>query len=124
VEPLPEAIRVVNPAWRQLDSQVRQQTALLSREPAKFGKWNLPLQADREQTEVRASQKAQLPHRIQTRQAHLLELKEQRRKSDRHVAIKDLPQAQRFGQLRSDKKHLVDTLKLIAYRAETALVQT
>ena len=25
--------------------------------------------------------------------------------------------------MRSDKKHLVDTLKLIAYRAETALVQ-
>ena len=123
VEPLPETIRVVNPAWRQLDSQVRKETALLAREQAQFGELNLPVQADLELTQARAAQKAQLLQSIQRRQAQLLELKEQRRKTDRHVAIKDLPQAQRFGQLRSDKKHLVDTLKLIAYRAETALVQ-
>lgn len=123
IEPLPETIQVVNPAWRQLDSQVRKETALLAREQAQFGEWNLPVQADLEQTEARAAQKARLLHCIQTRQTQLQELKEQRRKTDRHVALKNLPQAQRFGQLRSDKKHLVDTLKLIAYRAETALVQ-
>jgi len=123
VEPLPETIRVVNPAWRQLDSQVRKETALLAREQAQFGEFNLPVQADLEQTQARSAQKAQLLQSIQTRQAQLLQLKEQRRKTDRHVAMKDLPQGQRFGQLRSDKKHLVDTLKLIAYRAETALVQ-
>ena len=123
VEPLPETIRVVNPAWRQLDSQVRKETALLAREQAQFGELNLPVQADLEQTQARSAQKAQLLQSIQTRQAQLLQLKEQRRKTDRHVAMKDLPQGQRFGQLRSDKKHLVDTLKLIAYRAETALVQ-
>ena len=39
------------------------------------------------------------------------------------MTVKDLPEAQRFGQLRTDKKHLVDTIKLIAYRAETSLVQ-
>ena len=124
VEPLPETIRVVNPAWRQLDSQVRQQTALLAREQAQFGELNLPVQADLEQTQARASSKSPTAaNASKARQAQLLELKEQRRKTDRHVAIKDLPEAQRFGQLRSDKKHLVDTLKLIAYRAETALVQ-
>ena len=123
VEPLPETIRVVNPAWRQLDSQVRKETALLAREQAQFGELNLPVQADLQQTQARSAQKAQLLQSIQTRQAQLLQLKEQRRKTDRHVAMKDLPQGQRFGQLRSDKKHLVDTLKLIAYRAETALVQ-
>jgi hypothetical protein len=123
VEPLPETIQVVNPAWRQLDSQVRKETALLAREQAQFGAWNLPVEADLEQTQARVAQKAQLLQSIQTRQAQLRELKAQRRKTHRHVAMKDLPQGQRFGQLRSDKKHLVDTLKLIAYRAETALVQ-
>jgi Transposase protein len=123
VEPLPETLRVVNPAWRQLDSQVRKETALLAREQAQFGEFNLPVQADLEQTQARSAQKAQLLQSIQTRQAQLLQLKEQRRKTNRHVAMKDLPQGQRFGQLRSHKKHLVDTLKLIAYRAETALVQ-
>ena len=123
IEPLPETIRVVNPAWRQLDSQVRKEAALLAREQAQFGGLHLPAQADLQQTEALANQKAQLLQSVQARQTQLLELKEQRRKTDKHVTLKDLPEAQRFGQLRSDKKHLVDTLKLIAYRAETALVQ-
>jgi len=37
--------------------------------------------------------------------------------------LKELPEAERFRQLRTTKKHFVDTIKLIAYRAETALVQ-
>jgi hypothetical protein len=114
---------VVNPAWRELDSQVRQQAALLAREQAQFGSLNLPAQADLPQTEALATQKAHLLQSIQARQQDLAELKKKRRQTDKHVALQDLPEAQRFGQLRTDKKHLVDTIKLIAYRAETALVQ-
>jgi hypothetical protein len=123
IEPLPDTTRVVNPAWRELDSQVRKQAALLAREQARFGSLNLPAQADLQETQELATQKAQLLQGVQARQKQLEELKEKRRAVDKHVLLKDLPEAQRFGQLRTDKKHLVDTLKLIAYRAETALVQ-
>jgi hypothetical protein len=37
--------------------------------------------------------------------------------------LKDLPPEQRVAQLRGGRKHFIDTIKLIAYRAETALVQ-
>jgi hypothetical protein len=37
--------------------------------------------------------------------------------------LKELPEKERFTQLRTTKKHFIDTIKLIAYRAETALVQ-
>ena len=37
--------------------------------------------------------------------------------------MKDLPEKDRFQQLRAEKKHFLDTIKLIAYRAETALAQ-
>ena len=30
VEPVPDTTRVINPAWRRLDSQIRRQNALLS----------------------------------------------------------------------------------------------
>jgi hypothetical protein len=122
-EPLPETIRIVNPAWRELDGQVRKQAALRAREQAQFGALNLPAQADLPQTEALATQKAQLLQTVQARQKQLEQLKEKRREINKHVALKDLPEAQRFGQLRTDKKHLVDTIKLIAYRAETAPVQ-
>ena len=36
--------------------------------------------------------------------------------------FKELPEKDRFSQLSAAKKHFVDTIKLIAYRAETALV--
>jgi hypothetical protein len=36
--------------------------------------------------------------------------------------LKDLPQQDWFSQLATAKKHFVDTIKLIAYPAETALV--
>jgi hypothetical protein len=39
----------------------------------------------------------------------------------KHIEIKDLPQCDRFSALRSEKKHFIDTLKLIACRAETAM---
>ena len=123
VEPLPETIRVVNPAWRELDGQVRKQAALLVRERAQFGDMNVPIEANGRQTEEWVAQKAQLLQRVQTRQKELEDLKGKRRQTPKHVTLKDLPEAQRFGQLRTDKKHLVDTIKLIAYRAETALVQ-
>lgn len=123
VEPLPETIPVVNPAWRELDGQVRKQAALLTREQAQFGSLSLPAQATAQQTQELVAQKAQLLQRVQTRQKELEELKAKRRQTAKHVTLKELPEAQRFGQLRTDKKHLVDTIKLIAYRAETALVQ-
>ena len=123
VEPLPETIRVVNPAWRELDGQVRKAAALLTREAARFGGLSLPVQATLQQTEELVDQKAQLLQSVQTRQKELEELKAKRRQTAKHVTLKELPESQRFGQLRTDKKHLVDTIKLMAYRAETALAQ-
>jgi hypothetical protein len=32
-----------------------------------------------------------------------------------------LPETERFAQLKTEKKHFIDTIKLIAYRAESAL---
>jgi hypothetical protein len=64
-----------------------------------------------------------LLEQIQHRQHQLEQLKSERKALDRKVTLKDLPEAERFTQLRTVKKHFVDTIKLIAYRAETALVQ-
>jgi hypothetical protein len=51
------------------------------------------------------------------------ELKAQRKASQRHIAYKDLPADARFDRLSTQSKHLVDTIKMIAYRAETAMAQ-
>ena len=61
--------------------------------------------------------------RLQQQEQQLEALKQSRKTNPKHIALKDLPEGQRFAQLRVTKKHFVDTIKLIAYRAETALVQ-
>jgi hypothetical protein len=51
-----------------------------------------------------------------------LQLKAQRRQTPTKLTLKELPEAERFAQLKTEKKHFIDTIKLIAYRAESALV--
>ena len=67
-------------------------------------------------------QKGQMLEQLQQQEKKLEQLKKERQENPRHLALKDLPEAERFQQLRTTKKHFVDTIKLIAYRAETALV--
>ena len=121
-EPLPETTLVVNPAWRRKDQEVRRERTLLVRERAQFGALTSPAQAEPEALARFEQEKGKLLEQIQQRQQRLEQLKIERKATDRKVTLKELPEAERFTQLRTAKKHFVDTIKLIAYRAETALV--
>ena len=121
-EPLPDTTVVVNPAWRRKDQEVRRERAALVRQQAQFGALSLPAQAQPESLAAYEQEKGRLLERLQQAEQKLVQLKAQRKALSRHLALKDLPQAERFPQLRTTKKHFVDTIKLVAYRAETALV--
>ena len=123
-EPLPETTLVVNPAWRKLDSQIRREQALRERDHAAFGTLNLSTTPEAPELEAWQQQKARLHQTITARQTRLEELKAQRKQTPRHLTLKELPSADQFPRLRAERKHFVDTIKLIAYRAETALVGT
>jgi hypothetical protein len=49
-------------------------------------------------------------------------LQQQRKQTEHHIAVKSLPEEERFTRLRTERKHFLDTIKMIAYRAETSLV--
>ena len=53
--------------------------------------------------------------------AQLKTLKDKRKKAPPHIQVKDLPEAEKFRQLSTQSKHFIDTIKMIAYRAETAM---
>ena len=120
-EPLPDTTRIVNPQWRACDSQCRREAALLSRESLHFGQLHLPAELDPEKVDAVIREKARLRQSIAERQTKIKELKARRKALKRHIEIKDLPEADRFSQLRTDKKHFMDTIKLIAYRSETSM---
>ncbi len=121
IEPLPETTEVVNPAWRRQDQEVRRQRALLVRQQAQFGALSLPTQASPQEVAQYEQQKGKLLEEIQRRETGLEQLKAERKNLPRHLTLKEVPEAERFHQLRATRKHFVDTIRLIAYRAETAL---
>jgi hypothetical protein len=122
-EAIPEATRVINPAWRELDSQIRRQNGFLSRELLQFAEIQLPQEMEPEQVEAYQRKKGQLQLAIEERRCQIEQLKAQRKAVAKHIEIKDLPDKDRFHRLRAERKHFIDTIKLIAYRAETALAQ-
>jgi hypothetical protein len=119
--PLPEATVVVNPAHRKIQQQIRRERGALQRLEAQFGAHTLPPPAMPEQIQEFEQTGGQLRDKIQTQTALLEGLKKQRKEIPRKVPLKDLPQAERYRQLCPESKHFIDTIKIIAYRAESAL---
>jgi hypothetical protein len=120
---VPETTMVVNPAYRALDGQVRKKLGILNRKIAEFGAMNLEGEIEPTKVEAFAQRKSDLQETITQLQTVVEELKAQRKASKRHIPYKELPPEARFDRLSTQGKHLVDTIKMIAYRAETAMAQ-
>src|SRR4029077_6825367 len=120
-QPLPDAIVVVNPVWRRLDQSVRRVRARLYRLRAEFGARTLPAQPTAQQVQNFERRGGELQDKIQAQELELSDLKEKRRQTPAKLTLKELPETERFAQLKTEKKHFIDTIKLIAYRAESAL---
>lgn len=122
VQPLPETTRVVNPAWRTLDRQRRSLVPRLHRQLAEFGGLSLTQPIEPEKVEAFVQQKAALQREVQRLQSELDQVKKQLKETAHHVPLSQVPKEERYDQLSAGAKDLVDTIKLIAYRAETAMV--
>jgi len=120
-EPVPDAIQVVNPAWRTLDSQVRSKAGQRHRLTAQFGA--LALSEDPSESELRGFQqrKGELRQEIENLDVEIEKLKQERKNTAHHIPVKFLPEEDRFTRLRTERKHFIDTIKMIAYRAESSL---
>jgi hypothetical protein len=120
-EPVPDAIPVVNPEWRKLDTQIRSQTGQRHRLTAQFGA--LALSEDPTESELYRFQqrKGHLREEIQILDVEIDRLKQRRKNTPHHIPVKSLPEQDRFTRLRTERKHFIDTIKMIAYRAESSL---
>lgn len=119
-QPMSETARVVNPQYRAIDSQIRKRNSKLTRLHAEFGSKTLDIDQDNQVVKYE-KQMAELREQIDFEQNAINELKQQRKSFPKHTTISQLSQDDKFSQLATDKKHFIDTIKMIAYRAETAL---
>ena len=120
-EPIPDAISVVNPPWRKLDGQIRSKTGKRHRLAAQFG--SVALSEDPTTSELHGFQqrKGSLREELEVLDSDIDSLKQLRKNTQHHIPVKSLPEEDRFTRLRTERKHFIDTIKMIAYRAESSM---
>ena len=112
---------VVNPARRELDRQSRSVKSKLTRRQARFAALTLHPQAEESEITKWEREKGDLQEEIKQLEHELTVLKERMQSTPKHLEWDELPQEEKFERLAPSRKRLTDTVKLVAYRAETAL---
>jgi hypothetical protein len=121
-EKIPETKRpVVNPKWRELDRRRRSIKSKLTHQQARFAALTLHPESDEAAQVQWAKRKAEIVEAIEQFERELTEINDQLRKTPSHLKWEELPETERFERLAPSRKQLVDTVKMIAYRAETAM---
>jgi len=114
---------VVNPRWRDLDGRFRSLKGKLQRRQVEFAAHTLHPEADEEAVPKWERRKSELVEAIEQLEHELEKLKRQRKETPHHLEWDELPREDKFKRLAPSRKRLMDTVKLIAYRAETAITK-
>jgi hypothetical protein len=121
-EEIPETKRpVVNPKWRELDRRRRSVKSKLTHRQARFAALTLHPEPDEAAHAKWEKRKAELVDAIEQFENELTDISDQLEKTPGHLKWDELPATDKFERLAPSRKQLVDTVKMIAYRAETAM---
>lgn len=121
VEAVDETREVVNPAWRQQDAQVRRRRQKLQQRQATYAAVELDDQLQSANIQRYQERKSQLREEIEELQQQLEQARNQRNALAHRIPVKDLPEPEKIKRLCPSRKQILDTIKMIAYRAETGL---
>ena len=121
LEEIDDTELVTNPLYRDIDGEVRKLLGKLNRKKCEMGHINLHDEIDPQKVERYQYQKAELLEEIAVLEKEVKDLKICKKNTPRRVAIKDLPPEDRFKCLDTRSRDLLDTIKMVAYRAETAM---
>lgn len=117
-------VRVINPLWKKLDTRIRSITSKLISLRAKFGKLELTSENNPKKLEKMIREKAELRTDVEQFEHELVKLKEEKKTYPKHISFDELPDDLKFEQLKPTKRLLFDTIKILVYRAETAMANT
>ncbi len=113
--------KVINPDYRKIEGKIKSKAGILGRRTKSFGELYLDEQTEAKEIEKFEIKKGELKEEIELIRKDLNNLKEERKKIQQYLPWKDLPEEVRFKQFSKEKKQFMDTIRMIAYRAETAM---
>ncbi len=120
--PVSGLVQIVNPAWKKIDSKVRSLNSKIAVNSVKFTKIELHHESTPKLLKLQLKTKAEIVEEINNFQNELDDIKAQRKLIGKHISFEDLSEEDKFEKLKPNGKMFIDTVKLIAYRAETAMV--
>ena len=113
---------LVNPHYRTLENQVKKFTSKLNTVKAKFSSLVLAdTPIEKKEMEGYLIKKEELKSEIEQREKEIAQMKETKKSVPRKIMYSELPENEKFDNVINQRKHFLDTIKLIAYRAETAM---
>ncbi|MBN1175909.1 hypothetical protein JXA48_04665 [Candidatus Woesearchaeota archaeon] len=113
---------LVNPEYRILENMRKSLTSKLSTVKVKFS--NLVLantEIEKKEIEKYILKKEELKAEIEQREEEIEKIKEKKKLTPRKITYSELPETEKFDDIINERKHFLDTIKLIAYRAETSM---
>ncbi len=123
-EVLDDTTKVKNPEFKRKENEIKKLNGLLTKTKKEFANSLLP---DMENNDLKIkdilknSKKIELYEDIIFLESEILLLKKQKKQMDKYIELSQLPEHQRFSGFINEKKHFLDLIKMIAYRAETAM---
>ena len=121
LDEIPDTTRVVCPLYREADRDVKRVAAQLGRKRCECNEVALCDDIEPDKVIAYEEKKQALLEEIREMKETLEELKACRKNTPKHVQFSDLPPEDKFKQLGVKSKYFIDTVKMIAYRAETAM---
>jgi hypothetical protein len=121
-EKITDTTSLINPEYRILENARKKITSKLNRVKAKFATLTLQYESIDEKTmEKYISKKEELKDEIEQKETEIEQIKLQRKSVPKRITYSELPENEKFDNVINQRKHFLDTIKLITYRAETAL---
>jgi len=120
----PDTEKVVNPTWRQLDRSRNSLQNKLRYRRARFAEMTMHPETEEKSAKYRkwVTKKANLLEEIENYEHQLEKLKAELKDTPKHITWGQLDEKDKFLRLLPGRKRLMDTIRMIAYRAETAMV--
>jgi len=122
-EDLPDTERVVNPAWRALDRSRNSIQNKLRHRRARFAEMTMHPKPEDNAAKYEGwmTKKAELLEQIEQYESKLDRLKMKLKEELKHITWEELDEKDKFFRLLPGRKRLMDTVRMISYRAETAM---
>ena len=113
---------VVNPAWKEADRARKTAQGKMNARMADLGRMELDIMDDRtKHAEEKLQEKARTLEDVRNLQEEVDGLKKKLKDIPKRLPYEKLPENEKFKGLEPTRKLLMDTIRMVAYRAETAM---